>query len=176
MAEECFKLDLNFFFFLVLTLWFLGEEGPSNPEFSREVSKVWPRIVPLHFNIRIMKNKRRCRIGKNWSVNSTESFSVSIHTSSSSYPHQWRTSIGHYSSNISKIYIYHPRDLHSVSKINEHYWFYLLQKDNAWTTGMQRSLAISYCNNIRYATNALSKNIISKIECFRYRGRLRNCS
>jgi hypothetical protein len=32
-------------YIFLLTLWFSGEGDPGNPEFGREVSKVWPRIV-----------------------------------------------------------------------------------------------------------------------------------
>jgi hypothetical protein len=34
--------------FFGVTIWFLGEGDPSNPEFSRELSKVWPRNCSIH--------------------------------------------------------------------------------------------------------------------------------
>jgi hypothetical protein len=47
LGQYCIvKLNMHWFFFLVLTLRFLGEGRPSNPKFSRKVSKTWPRIIP----------------------------------------------------------------------------------------------------------------------------------
>lgn len=49
-SNYCVKtlLFIDIFFFLVFTLRFLGERGPSNSEFGQEISKAWP-IIELGF-------------------------------------------------------------------------------------------------------------------------------
>jgi hypothetical protein len=42
-------------FLFVLTLWFPGVGGPDNPEFGREVNKVWSIIVSTRNHGELMK-------------------------------------------------------------------------------------------------------------------------